>query len=50
MVACNLQEMRAVQAGQDTGHEKNQKVLQPLAAFMRRLVQPLMASSRTAKH
>jgi len=49
MVAYNLREMRAGQAGQDTGHEKSQKALQPLAALMRRLIQPLVSSSRTAK-
>jgi hypothetical protein len=49
MVAYNLREMRAVQAGQNTGHEKSQRALQPLAAFIRRLVQPLVSSSRTAK-
>lgn len=49
MVAYNLREMRDVQAGQNTGHEKSQRPLQPLAAFIRRLVQPLVSSSRTAK-
>jgi len=49
MVAYNLREMRAGQAGQDTGHEKSQKVLQPLAAFMRRIIQPLVSSSRSVK-
>jgi RNA recognition motif-containing protein len=50
IVASNLREMRAaVQAGQDTGHEKSQKALQPLAALMRRLIHPLVSSSRTAK-
>ena len=49
MVAYNLREMRAGQAGQDTGHEKSQKALPPLAALMRRLIQPLVSSSRTAK-
>lgn len=41
---------RAVEAGQDTGQEKSQKVLKPLAVLLRRLIQPLMHSSRTAKH
>jgi hypothetical protein len=50
MVAYNLREMRAGQAGQATGYEKSQKALRPLAALMRRLVQPLVSSSRTAKH
>lgn len=49
MVAYNLREMRDVQAGQNTGREKSQRALQPLAAFIRRLVQPLVSSSRTAK-
>ncbi len=49
MVAYNLREMRSGQAGQDTGHEKSQKVLQPLAALMRRFIQPLVSSSRSAK-
>ena len=50
MVAYNLREMRAGQAGQATGHEKSQNALQPLAALMRRLIQPLVSSSRTVKH
>jgi RNA recognition motif-containing protein len=50
MVAYNLREMRAVQTGQDTEHEKSQNALQPLAALMRRLIQPLVSSSRAAKH
>ena len=50
MVPYNLREMRAGQAGQDTGHEKSQKALRPLAAFWRRLVQPLVPSSRTVKY
>jgi hypothetical protein len=51
MVAYNLREMRAAQTGQDRGggYEKSQKALRPLAALMRRLVQPLVSSSRTAK-
>jgi hypothetical protein len=49
MVAYNLREVRAGQAGQDTGHEKSQNALQPLAALMRRLIQSLVSSSRTAK-
>lgn len=51
MVAYNLREMRAAQTGQDRGggYEKSQKVLQPLAALMRRFIQPLVSSSRTAK-
>ncbi len=50
MVAYDLREMRAVQKDQDTGHEKSQKALRPLAALMRRRAQPLVSSSRTAKH
>jgi hypothetical protein len=50
MVAYNLREMRAGQAGQDTGHEKIQKALPPLAALMRRLIQPLVSSSQKVKH
>jgi hypothetical protein len=49
MVAYDLRNTRAAQTGQATGHEKNQKALQPLAALMRRLIQPLVSSSRTAK-
>jgi hypothetical protein len=49
MVAYDLRNTRAAQTGQATGHEKSQKALQPLAALMRRLIQPLVSSSRTAK-
>ena len=49
MVSYDLREMRAGQAGQDTGQEKSQKAFRPLTALMRRLVQPLVSSSRTAK-
>lgn len=51
MVAYNLREMRAAQTGQDRGggYEKSQKALRPLAALMRRFIQPLVSSSRTAK-
>jgi RNA recognition motif-containing protein len=49
MVAYDLRDKRAAQTGQATGHEKSQKALQPLAALMRRLIQPLVSSSRTAK-
>jgi RNA recognition motif-containing protein len=41
---------RAVETGQDSGHEKSRKALKPLAVFLRRLVQPLMSSARSAKH
>jgi RNA recognition motif-containing protein len=49
MVAYDLRNTRAAQTGQATGHEKSQKALQPLAALMRRLIQPLVSTSRTAK-
>ncbi len=49
MVAYNLRDTRAAQTGQATGHEKSQKAFRPLTALMRRLVQPLVSSSRTAK-
>jgi RNA recognition motif-containing protein len=49
MVAYDLRDTRAAQTGQATGHEKSQKALQPLAALMRRLIQPLAFTSRTAK-
>ncbi|HWI68821.1 MAG TPA: RNA-binding protein [Nitrospiraceae bacterium] len=48
-VVYDLRDRSAAQTGQDTGHEKSQKALRPLAMFWRRLVQPLMHSSRTAK-
>ena len=41
---------RAVEAGQDTGQEKSRKALKPLAVLLRRLVQPLLSSARSAKH
>jgi len=50
MVTYDLRDKRAAQAGQATGHEKSQNALQPLAALMRRLIQPLVSSSRAAKH
>ena len=49
LVAYGLQDTRAVKTGQDRGHEKSQKALKPLAVLWRRLVQPLMPSSRTIK-
>ena len=49
-VVYDLPDTSAAQTGQDTGHEKSQKALRPLAAFWRRLVQPLVPSSRTVKH
>jgi hypothetical protein len=49
MVAYNLWETRAVETGQDRGHEKSQTALKPLAMPKRRLAQPPVPSSRTAK-
>jgi hypothetical protein len=49
MVAYDLRDKRAAQTGQATGHEKSQKAFQHLAALMRRFIQPLVSSSRTAK-
>lgn len=40
MVAYNLWETRAVETGQDRGHEKSQTALKPLAMPKRRLAQP----------
>jgi RNA recognition motif-containing protein len=40
---------RVVGAGQDTGQEKSRKAFNPLSVLLRRLVQPLMSSDRTAK-
>jgi len=50
IVVYDLRDASAAQTGQDTGHEKSQKALRPLAAFWRRLVQPLVPSSWTVKH
>ena len=44
------QETRAVPTGQDAGYEESQKAFRPLAVFLRRLVHPLVHSSRTVKH
>ncbi|MBK5281896.1 MAG: RNA-binding protein [Nitrospiraceae bacterium] len=49
IVVYDLRDTSAAQTGQDTGHEKSQKALRPLAALMRRLIQPLVSSTRTAK-
>ena len=49
IVVYDLRDRSAAQTGQDTGLEKSQKALRPSAMFWRRLVQPLMHSSRTAK-
>jgi len=50
IVVYNLRTTSTAQTGQDTEHEKSQKALRPLAMFWRRLFQPLVHSSRTAKH
>jgi RNA recognition motif-containing protein len=50
IVVYDLRDTSAALTGQDTGHEKSQKAPRPLATFWRRLVQPLVHSSRTAKH
>ena len=50
IVVYDLRDTSAAQTGQDRGHEKSQKALGPLAVFWRRLVQPLVTSSRTVKH
>ena len=44
------QETRAVPTGQDAGYEESRKAFRPLAVFLRRLVHPLVHSSRTVKH
>lgn len=50
MAAYNLRGTQTAQTGQDRGgYEKSQKALRHFAALMRRLVQPLVSSSRTAK-
>lgn len=49
LVAYNLRETRAVETGQDRGHEKSQTALKPLAMPKRRPAQPPVPSSRTAK-
>ena len=46
----DLRDTSAAQTGQDMGHEKSQKSLRLLAMFWRRLVQPLVHSSRSVKH
>ena len=50
IVVYNLRNTSAAQTDQDTEHEKSQKALRPLTMFWRRLIQPLMHSSRAAKH
>lgn len=49
-VVYDLRDRSKAQTGQDTGNEKSDKALRPLAMLWRRLVQPLVHSSRTAKH
>ena len=49
IVVYDLRDTSAAQPAQDTGHEKSHKALRPSAMFWRRLVQPMMHSSRTAK-
>jgi hypothetical protein len=50
IVVYNLRDRSAAQTGQDTGYEKSQKVLRPLAVLWRRLIHPLAPFSRIAKH
>ena len=50
IVVYDLRDKSAAQTGQDTGHEKTQRATRPMAVFWRRLVQPLVHASRTAKH
>ena len=50
IVVYDLRDTSAAQTGQDTGSEKSQKTQRPLAMFWRRLIQPLVHASRTAKH
>lgn len=50
VMAFTKRETPAAQTGRDAGQEKNQKALQPLAALMRRLIQPLVSSSQKFKH
>ena len=50
IVVYNLRNTSAARTGQGTEHEKSQKALRPLAMFWRRFIQPLVHSSRAAKH
>lgn len=50
LVVYDLRDTSAAQTGQDTGHEKSQTARRPLAMLLRRLVQPLVHSSRIVKH
>lgn len=45
--ADDLRDTRAAQTGQDTGHEKSQTALHPVAMLMRRLIHSLVPFSRT---
>lgn len=50
LVVYDRRDTSAAQTGQDTGHEKSQTAFRPLAMLLRRLVQPLVHSSRIVKH
>jgi hypothetical protein len=43
-VTYDVRNARAVQTGQDRGHEKSHKALHPYAALMRRLIRTLASS------
>jgi len=47
-VADDLRDTRAAQTGQDREQEISLKALHPVAAFLRRLIQALVPSSRTS--
>jgi hypothetical protein len=50
IVVYDRRDRSEARTGQDTGPEKSQKAPRPLTMFWRRLVQPLVHSSRTDKH
>lgn len=50
LVVYDLRDTSAAQTGQNTGYEKSQTALRPLVMLLRRLVQPLVHSSRIVKH
>jgi RNA recognition motif-containing protein len=50
IVVYDLRDRSTAQTDQNTGHEKSQNAPGLLAVFWRRLVQPLVHSSRTPKH
>jgi hypothetical protein len=50
IVVYDRRDRSEARTGQDTGAEKSQKAPRPLTMFWRRLVQPLVHSSRTDKH